>query len=72
MTTTIFGYDLLFPSKYGGARFNPIQDGLFWDCSRMDKICHTYPTAMNLGTVLPYLRKIQRLYKSSDSFLEFC
>ena len=22
------------------------------------KICHTYPTMMNLGTVMPYLKKI--------------
>ena len=38
---------------------NPIQDGLFWGCSRMwgaggkkvplPKICHTYPTIMKLG-----------------------
>ena len=44
-------------------RFNPIQDGVFWGCSRMrgaksgppsphpfSKICHTYPTMMKLGS----------------------
>ena len=24
------------------------------------KICHTYPTMMKLGTVVPYLKKIQK------------
>ena len=46
-----------------GLMFNPIQDGLFQGCSRMGegggkktplrKICHTYPTMMKLGTVIP-------------------
>ena len=46
---------------------NPIQDGLFRGCSRMrgqkgplPKICHTYPTMMKLGTVIPYPKKIQK------------
>ena len=59
---------------------NPIQDGLFRGCSRIrgafwppvPKICHTYPTMMKLGTVIPYLRKIQKIYKSRDTSLEFC
>ena len=36
------------------------------------KICHTYPTMMKLGTVTPYLKKIQKIYKSRDTPLEFC
>ena len=60
--------------------FNPFQDGYFRDCSRMGgpfwsplpKIRHTYPTMMKLGTVIPYLRKIQKMYKSRDTFLKFC
>ena len=50
--------------------FNSIQDGLFRGCSRMGwgrgqkgplpKICHTYPTMMELGTVIPYSKKIQK------------
>ena len=28
----------------------------------MRKICDTYPTIVKLGTVLPYLRKIQKIY----------
>ena len=28
----------------------------------LPKICHTYPTMMKLCTVMPYLKKIQKLY----------
>ena len=50
---------------------NPIQDGIFWGCSRMTgclfaplpKICDTYHTIIKLGTVIPYLRKTQKVYK---------
>ena len=50
-------------------QFNSIQDGSFWGYSRMEggqkgplpKICHIYPTMMRLGTVIPYLKKIQNL-----------
>ena len=49
-------------------QINPIQDGLFRARSRMEgggkaplsKICRTYPTMMKLGTVIPYLQKIQK------------
>ena len=67
--------------KSKSAAINPIQDGLFWGCSRMGagpflpsipKIRHTYPTMMKLGTVILYQRKIQKMYKSRDIFLEFC
>ena len=55
---------------------NPIQDGHFWGCSRVEgtlpKICHTYPTMMKLGTVIPYLKKIKKIYKSRDIPLAFC
>ena len=36
------------------------------------KICHTYPTMKKLGTVIPYLKEIQKLYESHDTPLEFC
>ena len=26
----------------------------------LPKICHTYPTNMKLGTLIPYLKKIQK------------
>ena len=59
---------------------NPIEDGLFPGCSRMRgwekstflKFCHTYPIIMKLDTVAPYLKTIQKAYKSSYTFLEFC
>ena len=35
------------------------------------KICHTYPTMMKLGTVIPYPKKIQKIYESRDTPLEF-
>ena len=59
---------------------NPIQDGPFRGCSSMgrgkkdpllSKICHTYPTMMKLGTVISYLKSIQKIYKSSDTILDF-
>ena len=45
---------------------NPIQDVPFWGCSRMGEVkrlpltktCHTYPTMMKLGTVIPYLKNV--------------
>ena len=60
--------------------FNPIQDGPFRGCSRMGnvkrpplhKICHTYPTMMELGTVIPSLKKIEKIYESRDTTLQFC
>ena len=36
------------------------------------KICQKNPTMMILGTVIPYLRKIQKIYESRDTILEFC
>ena len=38
----------------------------------LPKIRHTYPTMMKLGTVTAYLRKIQKMYKSRDTFLDSC
>ena len=67
--------------------FNPIQDGPFRNCSRIEgaaeggggaqkdplpKTCHTYRTMMKLDTAIPYLKKIQKIYKSRDTALEFC
>ena len=42
-----------------GPRFNPIQDGPFRSCSF-------------LGTFIPYLKKIKRPHKSTDTRLKFC
>ena len=38
----------------------------------LPKTCHTYPAIIKLGTVIPYLKKIQKIYESLDSTLEFC
>ena len=56
---------------------NTFQDGPFRGCSRngvegggggevaqkcpLPKICHTFSTMMKLGTVKPYLKKIQKI-----------
>ena len=36
------------------------------------KICQTYPRRIKLGTIIPYLNKIQELCKSRDTIFEFC
>ena len=38
----------------------------------LSKICHTYPTMMKRGTVIPYPKKIPKIYESCDTPLEFC
>ena len=55
--------------------FNPTQDGFFgaahgWGAG--GTFCHTSPIMMKLGTVIPYLKKIQKLYELRDTPLEFC
>ena len=40
-------------------------------CRPPPKICHKYPTMMKLGTVIRYLKKIQKIYESRDTLLEF-
>ena len=38
----------------------------------LSKICHTYPTLMKLDTVIPYLKKTQKVHKLRETPLEFC
>ena len=45
--------------------FNPIQDRL------KSKICHTYSKMVKLGTIIPYLKKIQKIYNLHKTPLEF-
>ena len=40
--------------------------------SPLPKIRHTYPTMMKVGTVIPYPKKIQKIYEPRDTPLEFC
>ena len=79
----LWGYEQYLPLTHQCyyRSFNPIQDGLFPGCSRMEgglkrlplpKICHTYPTMMKLGSIIPYPKKIQKIYESRDTPLEFC
>ena len=35
----------------------------------LPKICYTYPTMMKLGAVIPYLKKIQKIYKLRNNFV---
>lgn len=35
-------------------------------------ICYTDPITMKPGTLIPYLKNVQNLYKSRDIFLKFC
>ena len=48
-------------SKMVGAKMSPLP-----------KIYHTYSTMMKLGTIIPYLKKIHHIYKSRNTFLDFC
>ena len=56
-------------------KYSPCSDGLFGGCSRMEgpkkspipKIYHKYPTKMKLGTVIPNLKKDQKIYESCNS-----
>ena len=58
---------------------NPIEDGLSgaahgWRAKKVplfSKLCRTYPTMMKLATVIHYLKNIQKIYKSSDTPLDF-
>ena len=33
----------------------------------LHKICHTHPAMMKLGTVIPYLKMLQKIYESRDT-----
>ena len=77
--TYIWTYKLVLPSwcLVGIAAdddfINPIQHGPFWSCSWMGGGGKKpYPTMMKLGTVIPYLRKTQKIYESCDTPLELC
>ena len=49
-----------------------LTDGGWTKKASLPKICHTYPTMMKLSTVIPYLKKIQKIYESRDTPPEFC
>ena len=51
--------------EWVGGKKNPLP-------SPFSKICNTSHTMMELGKVIPYLKKIQKVYESSGITLEFC
>ena len=53
-----------------GAELLKDEGGPFWP--PLPKIRHAYPTMMKLDTVIPCLRKIQKMYKSRDTFRDSC
>ena len=61
-------------SRHGLTLFRMAAQG--WEKSgkktSFPKICHTYLTMMKLGTVISYLKEIQRICKSPDPLLDFC
>ena len=68
---------LFWPVKSLETHSNPIQDGPFRGCSRMrgggQKVSITHILQMmKLGTVIAYPKKIQKIYESLDTPLEFC
>ena len=61
-----------------GKYFLTLFSGPFRHCSRMGgrspfrKICYTYHTKKRLATIIPYLKKSQKISESRDKLLEFC
>ena len=45
--------------------------GLRWD-GGLPKICPTYSTMMKLSTIIPSIKKMQKIYESCYTYLEFC
>ena len=63
----------LFPEKVNG--FQPLTLLRMGYCGAahewggeapLPKICHIYPATMKLDTIIPYLKKIQKIYESRD------
>ena len=52
--------------------FGAVHGWLEWGGKKapVPEICHTYPTMMKLGTVIPYPKKIQKMYESRDILLD--
>ena len=51
------------------------REGLFGVTYRWGKVnltCHTYPTMMKHGTVIPSVKKIYKIWESRDTYLEVC
>ena len=61
--SSIYSESNIFSSRrrWEGAKRHPLH-----------KIGHTHPAMMKLATVIPYLKKLQKIYESRDTPLEFC
>ena len=65
---TLFRMDLFGTAHgWGSQKDHPPPPNPF-----LPKICYKYPTKMELGTVIPYLKKTQKIDESRDILLEFC
>ena len=63
MTLTLFRMGLFrCRSRMGGQKGPP----------SLKPASHTYPTFMRFATVIPYLKKTQKIYKAPDTTFEFC
>ena len=40
--------------------------------AHVPKTCYKYPTMTKLCTVIPYLKILQKIFKSRDTPLDFC
>ena len=61
MLLTLFRMGIFGAAHGWGAKKDPLP-----------KICHTYPTMVKLGTDIPCLKKIQKIYESRVTPLELC
>ena len=60
----------VFQPYPGWAFSGLLTDGRGGKKAPLPKICHTYPTTIKLGTVIPYPRKIKKIYESRDTPLD--
>ena len=80
--TSLWQLEKIFLTNCLFSELNLIQNWHFYCWWRMGggggpkrvipKICHTYPTMKKLGTVIPYLKKIQKIYESRDTPPDSC
>ena len=62
----------VFEAYSGWAFLGLLTDGKEPKSPLLPKIYHTNPTMMKLGTVIPYLKEMQKINEIYDTLLEFC
>ena len=81
-TMSIMSRIVIYPKKITCTYFNRIHDKPFWGSSRiggrevvekgrLPRICRTCPTLLKLTTVIPFLKKIQKINQLRDTTLQF-